>query len=123
MLNIKYINIVFLVVFFASVYCFAGNSDNQINEKHIEAGLQCIDCHMTETPVRAASQKSCKACHEGVETGEKIILKDINNKEYLVNPHNAHTGALRCTICHHIHTSSELYCNKECHHSFTISVP
>lgn len=111
----------FSVMMFIS--SFAGADDKHINKKHSEAGITCIDCHQTETPIKAAPQKYCIECHAGMEAKEITTLKSTDGKEYSVNPHNAHTGSLRCTLCHHIHSPSVLYCNKECHHSFTVSVP
>ncbi|QAR33290.1 hypothetical protein EP073_07720 [Geovibrio thiophilus] len=123
MLNNKHIYTIVLVFLTVSLWGFAEASDKQINAKHAEAGITCSDCHQTDTPSRSASQQSCRSCHENIDAGENLILKSADGKEYSVNPHNAHTGSLRCTICHHIHSPSELYCNKECHHTFTISVP
>lgn len=85
---------------------------------HQLAGVNCKKCHgETETP-EALAMDQCIACHGSTsELAERT--KDVKP----ANPHNSpHYGPdLDCTLCHHQHTKSEVYCAK-CH-KFNLTAP
>ncbi|WP_051202108.1 cytochrome c3 family protein [Ferrimonas senticii] len=85
--------------------------------RHLEVGLECIDCHAADL-TKFANEQVCLECHE--QQGE-INLEAINQRpghslEIQPDPHyNVHFGnTLNCTACHSEHAKSEIYCNY-CH--------
>jgi fumarate reductase flavoprotein subunit len=117
---------ILLLTFILSVFlsaAFAAGEEKALRGKHLEAELSCADCHGTDTPEKKASQKACKGCHEGMENEPPVIFIEENGVKHEVNPHNAHPGQMRCTLCHSIHKPSTLYCNEGCHHTFSAKVP
>jgi len=92
-----------------------------LSDIHSDAGIECIDCHGVADPVKKASAKACKSCHGDMTDAEEISFKDTAGGDYTLNPHNAHPGSIRCTLCHSSHEPSKLYCNT-CH-KFELQVP
>lgn len=111
---------VLMLVF--ALYAFA--ADEQINKVHLDNGLECADCHETDTPTKRANQRLCIECHgDKADDDEVKTLVDANGTKDESTIHTSHAGQLRCTLCHAIHKPSVLYCNEGCHHTWQIKVP
>lgn len=120
--NMRQCSITFI---FLSVLCFsiavAAQEKTFLAETHSSAGIECVDCHETAEPVKKASAKKCKECHGDMTDADEINFKDSGGGSHTLNPHNAHPGEIRCTLCHASHKASTLYCNT-CH-KFELQVP
>ena len=80
-------------------------------DKHAAKGVTCADCHGTDKAKGQPDMATCTKCHGG---NKKMMEQTKNLKP---NPHDAWhlgLGEIRCTLCHHGHKASELYCNS-CH--------
>jgi fumarate reductase flavoprotein subunit len=113
--------IILLLIITALLLSGASYADEnkQLRGKHLENEIACVDCHGTENPKKMAKTSACKSCHD---SGPDVIINDtVDGIEYNLPVHKAHTGPLRCSLCHKVHEASELYCNK-CHR-FNIKVP
>jgi len=117
----KRVVFIFSAVFI--VFSFSVYAQNTINPKHSDAGLTCKDCHATGTPDKKAPASTCKSCHSKEDLTKVVLFEDETGKKQNINPHDAHAGDLRCTLCHSIHGKSNLYCNTGCHHTFKYDVP
>ena len=94
-------------------------SPGELRGKHLENGIECVDCHGTDNPTKKAKTSACRSCHDD---GPDIHLeRTVGDTVYKIPIHNAHPGKIRCALCHQIHEPSKLYCNK-CH-PFEIKVP
>jgi len=111
-----------ILAFFLTAYA-EDKQAGKITGKHKEAGLSCSDCHKEKTPSARPSQKVCRDCHSDMTDTKSKVYKDIAGHEVTFNPHYTHTGSMRCTLCHKMHSTSELYCNTGCHHKFQVKVP
>ena len=81
---------------------------------HEQKGIACEGCHR-KSQQEPVSPETCSGCHGSYQKlGE-------SNKGRFPNPHDSHLGEIRCTLCHHVHKASEMYCNR-CH-SFDLKVP
>jgi fumarate reductase flavoprotein subunit len=109
-------------LFLVSVGLSHAQKAGEINKPHLESGLDCKDCHEADVPEKRAPQTVCIECHSDKTDAAPISFKDISGKDYNISPHASHAGQMRCTLCHKIHGSSELYCNLECH-GFVLTVP
>jgi hypothetical protein len=96
---------------------------------HNAAGVTCDACHNQQRV-----EQNCLACHNtspGVYHGKNVdkngrgIPKAYpeSGKTKMAAMHDAHTGPIRCTVCHVAHTKApgKLYCNY-CH-QFDVKVP
>jgi len=114
-----------IIFTFLFILCFSliavAQEDDSLLETHISSGVECIDCHGVAEPVKKASAKKCKGCHGDMADADEITFKDSAGGEHTLNPHNAHPGQIRCTLCHASHKPSKLYCNT-CH-KFELQVP
>ena len=72
-------------------------------------GNGCEQCHGVANPSTPAKSKSCMKCHNYEDLAAKSKAKKL-----ALNPHDSHAGQLRCTLCHHEHAQSVVYC-KQCH--------
>lgn len=114
-----------IISIFICVICLvipALAKENILLEKvHSNADVTCEDCHRVSNPVKKASAKTCKSCHGDMVDSEEVTFKDSAGASHTLNPHNAHPGKIRCTLCHSSHKPSELYCNT-CH-KFKLEIP
>jgi hypothetical protein len=88
---------------------------------HAKAMVDCAGCHGKETPLLDATVENarCLACHGPLEKlASKTEPKDLPKR----NPHNSHLGEISCTVCHHAHSASTVYC-LDCHKTFKMTVP
>jgi len=106
----------FALVVLLAVSCLGANAPAApTNAMHKHANrAQCVDCHGTEPKRTVVEAKACLQCHGSYEELAKKTAHLENMAKFSPNPHAAHTGNLRCTLCHHEHKSSEVYCNT-CH--------
>ena len=82
--------------------------------KHADRAT-CTDCHGNAPKSIAVESAACLKCHGSYKEIAARTASDENPKKFLTaNPHAAHTGELRCSLCHHEHKASEVYCDK-CH--------
>jgi hypothetical protein len=81
------------------------------SDKHITAGLDCVNCHEAAKVAAGAGvgTAKCLSCHGPYETLAK------RTEEMVRNPHaNPHYGDLDCNECHHGHRADKDYCGS-CH--------
>ena len=86
-----------------------------LEQVHKSKSITCDKCHGTNAKPEPVAMETCLTCH-----GSYQKLADLS-KGKSPNPHDSHVGEIRCTLCHHIHKDSTLYCNT-CH-SFEKKVP
>jgi len=117
-------SITFLIVMSLPVFAASAapskNSDDALAKKHSAAGLTCKQCHTAGIPAknvankndfpRIATKEACLKCHGNY----KEIATGTTNYQKPFNPHYSHYGELECYQCHHVHQTSELFCNS-CH--------
>jgi hypothetical protein len=87
---------------------------------HAKAKVDCAGCHGKEAPVLDTTVENgrCLACHGPLETlAAKSAPKDFPKR----NPHNSHLGDIACTVCHHAHAPSAVYC-LDCHKNFKMTI-
>ena len=77
--------------------------------RHQQRSVSCEQCHGVANPSTPAKSKSCMKCHNYEDLAAKSKAKKL-----ALNPHDSHAGQLRCTLCHHEHAQSVVYC-KQCH--------
>lgn len=101
-----------------------------LSSKHIQAGLECIDCHEQTAETRTMEADAyakgeyddpmytrefdndfCLRCHDDYE----FLAKETKHLEELwgINPHHSHLEP-DCNQCHQSHTPSTVVC-AECH--------
>lgn len=92
---------------------------------HEGLGVSCEDCHTDASKPEETKKldmlKACVDCHGVLPSDSKVAVKDVYGVPHEVNPHYAHVGQVRCTLCHSAHSESALYCNT-CH-EFDVTVP
>jgi hypothetical protein len=88
---------------------------------HATAMIDCGGCHGKETPVVDATvaNSRCLSCHGPLE---KLAAKTTPKELPQRNPHKSHLGDVACTVCHHAHTESTVYC-LTCHSNFGMKIP
>jgi len=74
---------------------------------HESNKVECAACHLNGTE-KIAPDSACYTCHGTYEDMAKATA------ELKPNPHDAHIGQIRCTLCHSTHKPSKVYCD-ECH--------
>jgi hypothetical protein len=86
----------------------------RLEQLHKQRSISCEQCHggKSQEPV---PMETCLTCHGSYEK-----LADLSKRKS-PNPHDSHLGEIRCTLCHHVHKDSALYCNT-CH-AFDLKVP
>jgi hypothetical protein len=92
-----------------------------LDNLHAKAMVDCSGCHGKEAPKPDATVENsrCLACHGPLEKlAEKSTPKEFANR----NPHKSHLGDINCTVCHHGHSASTVYCG-ECHRNFNMKIP
>lgn len=88
---------------------------------HGEGHVTCSGCHGENLPLLDATVRNerCLACHGPMES---LVEKTRPEKFPDRNPHESHLGEIACTVCHHAHFESEVYC-LGCHGDFEMSIP
>ena len=106
-----------LFIFIVLATCPNGESQTPsagLEKVHVQRGVTCEQCHgkSQQDPV---PMEPCLGCH-----GNYQKLAE-SSKGRSPNVHDSHLGEIRCTLCHHEHKASEMYCNR-CH-NFDMKVP
>ena len=85
-------------------------------DKHTAARVNCVACHSEEPAGTPPEIATCLRCHGGTYAG-------LAAKTQLVqpNPHASHQGPVPCSVCHHVHSPSQMFCNN-CH-NFDMTTP
>ena len=87
----------------------------RLEQRHTKGGITCEQCHGGKPKAERVSMETCLGCH-----GSYQKLAE-SSKGKSPNSHDSHLGEIRCTLCHHVHKDSEMYC-KKCH-PFELKVP
>ncbi|MGO9136285.1 MAG: cytochrome c3 family protein [Syntrophales bacterium] len=96
---------------------------SQYAGRHSEKGIKCADCHGKAIPTldsdSTVENQQCLICHGPMEKlAKKSEPKDFPDD----NPHKSHLGDIACTVCHHEHSASRVYC-LDCHPNFKMKIP
>jgi cytochrome c553 len=101
---------------------FASWASSQYSDnRHAQAGIVCAGCHGKDLPKSdgIVENPRCLECHGSMERlVKKSEPKDFPDR----NPHKSHLGDIACTVCHHEHSVSKVYC-LECHKNFEMKIP
>jgi hypothetical protein len=92
-----------------------------LDAKHGKANVVCNGCHGKTVPESGDTVENdrCLSCHGSLkDLADRSAPKDFPDR----NPHNSHLGEIACTVCHHAHQASEVYC-LGCHQKFTMKIP
>lgn len=92
-----------------------------IDATHGRANILCSACHDKELPTRGdtVEDNRCLNCHGPLEAlQKKTEPMDFPDR----NPHKSHLGDIACTVCHHAHKPSTIYC-LGCHGNFRMKIP
>ena len=102
-----------------SFVSWAGSSN--LDAAHGKANVVCLSCHGKTLPEIGDTVENdrCLACHGTMEAlAARSAPKDFPDR----NPHKSHLGEIACTVCHHAHKASEVYC-LGCHAKFPMKIP
>jgi hypothetical protein len=101
---------------------FASWASSQYSDsQHAKAGIVCAGCHGKDLPKAGVTVENsrCLECHGPMERlAQKSEPKDFPDR----NPHKSHLGDIACTVCHHEHSVSKVYC-LQCHKNFEMKIP
>jgi DNA-directed RNA polymerase subunit RPC12/RpoP len=88
---------------------------------HAKKNVTCKGCHGNTIPISEATIENdrCLSCHGGLE---QLTAKTSPLEFPDRNPHKSHLGEINCTVCHHAHRESEVYC-LGCHKTFQMKIP
>jgi RecJ-like exonuclease len=90
-------------------------ASTRLEQLHAKRGIACERCHGKKPKKERVSMETCLGCHGSYQT----LAESSKGKS--PNPHESHIGEVRCTLCHHVHKDSEMYCN-QCH-TFELKMP
>jgi hypothetical protein len=88
---------------------------------HAKAMIDCAGCHGKDAPLldTTVENSRCLACHGPQDQlAARSTPKDFPKR----NPHDSHLGDIACTVCHHAHAESKVYC-LDCHRNFAMKIP
>ena len=91
-----------------------------LDAAHGQANVACLACHGPSVPTTGDTVENdrCLSCHGTMEAlAAKSAPKDFPDR----NPHKSHLGEIACTVCHHAHAASTVYC-LGCHAKFTMKI-
>jgi hypothetical protein len=88
---------------------------------HAKAMIDCAGCHGKELPLPDSTVENgrCLACH-GPQ--DQLAARSRPQDFPKRNPHDSHLGEIACTVCHHAHAESKVYC-LDCHRNFVMKIP
>lgn len=91
-----------------------------IDSLHARKNVTCSGCHGKALPKEDATVENsrCASCHNLEQLIAKSAPPDSPNR----NPHKSHLGDINCSVCHHAHSESKVYC-LECHSHFQMKIP
>jgi hypothetical protein len=96
-------------------------SSSYLDASHGKAKVVCLSCHGKAIPEEGdtVENERCLSCHGSMESlVAKSEPKDFPDR----NPHKSHLGEIACTVCHHGHSASKVYC-LGCHGKFKMTIP
>lgn len=96
-------------------------SSKHLDARHSNADIVCLACHGPTLPTTGDTVENdrCLKCHGSMDAlVAKSAPKDFPDR----NPHKSHLGEIACTVCHHGHKPSKVYC-LGCHSKFTMTIP
>jgi hypothetical protein len=87
-----------------------------LDARHLSKDITCGGCHGKGLPQSGDTVENvrCLECHG---PAEELAAKTAPQVFPDRNPHKSHLGEIACTVCHHSHTESKVYC-LECHPKF-----
>jgi hypothetical protein len=88
---------------------------------HASMNITCAGCHGDTLPDSGDTVENdrCLGCHGSIaDLAAKTTPKDTPAR----NPHKSHLREIACTVCHHGHRVSEVYC-LGCHTNFIMKIP
>jgi len=91
-----------------------------IDSLHSRKNISCSGCHGESLPKEGETVENdrCLLCHGPLDKLQtKTTPKDFPDR----NPHKSHLGDIACTVCHHAHGASKVYC-LECHKTFKMKI-
>lgn len=101
---------------------FASWADSPyLDSLHAKKNVTCIGCHGKDLAKEGDTVESdrCLLCHGPLDKLQaKTAPKDFPDR----NPHKSHLGDIACTVCHHAHAASTVYC-LGCHGKFQMKIP
>jgi hypothetical protein len=91
-----------------------------LDAKHAAQAVTCAGCHGRNLPMMYATVTNdrCLACHGPMQN---LVAKTRPAQFPDRNPHQSHLGDIACTVCHHSHMASEVYC-LGCHANFNMTI-
>jgi len=108
-------------------YVTSYRTSSHLDNLHSQANVGCKECHRVsplesarelvayvtvnyDNPIRTIDlpMEDCLRCHRSYES----LAERTSHLE--PNPHNSHFGEIECTMCHHSHQESTLFC-EQCH--------
>jgi hypothetical protein len=87
---------------------------------HAKRDVTCAACHGATLPTTGDTVENdrCLACHgPAAQLAAKTKPAEFPDR----NPHQSHLGEVACTVCHHAHAASEVYC-VGCHPKFSMRI-
>ena len=95
-------------------------SSNYTDNLHARAGIMCSQCHGKDIAKAddTVDNSRCLTCHGPMDT---LIMKSETNEFNNRTPPKSHLGTVACTLCHHAHGKSKVYC-LSCHRSFKMKI-
>ena len=88
-------------------------SSGYTDSLHGKANVVCGGCHGSHLPKEGDTVENdrCLLCHGPLD---RLQAKTSPEDSPRRNPHQSHVGDIGCTVCHHAHSASKVYC-LECH--------
>ena len=88
---------------------------------HANRNVTCTGCHGNTLPNSGdtVENERCLGCHGSVGN---LMVKTTPKEHPDRNPHKSHLGEIACTVCHHGHSVSQVYCLR-CHTKFNMKIP
>lgn len=97
------------------------SQSKNLDAVHGKVDIMCSGCHdkSLATTGDTVENDRCLKCHGPLEALQKRSEpKDFPDR----NPHKSHLGDIACTVCHHGHKPSTVYC-LGCHGNFKMKMP
>ncbi len=94
---------------------------SNLDSLHAEKNIDCMGCHGKSLPGEGATVENdrCLLCHGPLD---KLQAGSAPKEFPDRNPHKSHLGDIACTVCHHAHSASSVYC-LGCHGAFKMKIP
>ena len=93
-----------------------GSGHGFLIDKHTAAKVDCHACHVEEPASKPPEMTMCLSCHGGTYARLAATTQLVQP-----NPHASHQGPIPCSVCHHVHSPSRMFCNN-CH-NFDLTTP